>query len=310
MTIQKTLIASLVLILTALGADEASARSRVSVAPFDAARGELPEGLAVDRRGNAYVGFAATGEIRRISKRGEASTFAQLPSPAPGFMTGLAIDRDENLYVAFASFSAQTHGIWKITPDGQASRHAALDPSGLPNGIAIDRQGILYVTDSFLGRISRVSSDGTVETWKQDVLLSTSAIDALGLPIGANGIALDRRERALYVSNTNEGSILRIAIERDGGAGKAETVTQGPGLVGADGLAFGPDGQLYATVNRQNRIVRIGHGGVRTVAEGGLLQFPASLAVHGQSLYVTSFALLHAFGVESGTPRPALIVIK
>ena len=38
-----------------------------TIVTYNASAGEQPEGLALDRRGNIYVGLFGTGEIRRIA---------------------------------------------------------------------------------------------------------------------------------------------------------------------------------------------------------------------------------------------------
>jgi len=67
--------------------------------------------------------------------------------------------------------------------------------------------------------------------WSGDGIIAQHALLA-GTPespalvfraLGANGIALDRHQRALFVSNTDQGSILRIALGSSHSARLAET---------------------------------------------------------------------------------------
>lgn len=62
----------------------------------------LPEGLAVDSVGNTYVGFAPTGEIRRIAPDGGVTTLARLRTGI-GTLLGLAVDAQGNVLAALNS---------------------------------------------------------------------------------------------------------------------------------------------------------------------------------------------------------------
>ncbi len=136
------------------------------------------------------------------------------------------------------------------------------------------------------------------------------------IPFGANGIAFDAGQRYLYVANTNFGRIVRIPVEADGGAGKAEVFVEDPDLLGgADGIAFHGTGNLYVAVNGPDRLAVISPDGtISTLAEGGALDFPASI-IFGvgedqDTLYITNFSALRAQGLKPGTARPALLKIK
>jgi sugar lactone lactonase YvrE len=114
----------------------------------------------------------------------------------------------------------------------------------------------------------------------------------------------------VYVANNDKGSIVKIPIEADGSAGAPSELVAPDcaALGGADGLALGPDGSLYVAVNRQNRLVRVdAEGAVHVIAEGGVLDFPASLALADGELVVTSFALGAA--LSGGDPKPALVSV-
>ena len=141
------------------------------VAPFDPLAGELPEALAVDDDGDIFVGMAPTGEVKKVTPDGDQDFFAQLPSPAGGFMTGMKLGEDDMLYVGLASFNVDT-GIYRVGPEGGAAElFASLPEMSVPNGLEFDEGGNLYVSNTNFGRIWKIGPDGNVTTWSDDALL-------------------------------------------------------------------------------------------------------------------------------------------
>lgn len=268
----------LALILGAITAVPASAAVPIqTIATFDASAGEEPEGLALDHRGNIYVGLFGTGEIRRIAPDGTETTLARLPVGLAGVLGIATRSGDNAVYALLASFDPSTHGIWRVGFDGSATRIAALDPNGLPNGIAFDHHGDLYVSDSFLGLIWRLAPGGTPEVWVHDPLLEG---DPAGINIGANGLAFDAHGN-LYVANSDRSSIVVVPVRSDGSPGTPRTFVQDDRLHIADGLAFDTRGNLYVACSfgndtlfrvRPDRTVET----LATAADG--LDYPANIA--------------------------------
>ncbi len=289
------------------------------IAKFDPSANEMPEALTVDQQGNIYVGMAFTGEIRRLTPQGEATTFANLPSPGEnGFMTGLAFDRSGDLYVAMASFDPETHGIWRVSQDGSVvKRFASLDTTGLPNGVDFDSGGNLYVANSTGGQVWKIDQQGNVAFWSADPLLQgiIPSVSPLGFPIGANGVALDAEENNLYVANFEFGRIVRIPVNPDGSAGNAQVFVEDKAtLEGADGITFDNEGNLFVAVIAQDRLVAISpQGDIFTVAEGAPLQNPSDIKFgvgeEEKVAYITNFAFFRVLGLAPGDPEPALLKI-
>ena len=278
-----------------------------TLATFDPSKGEFPEGVAVDKRHNVYVGFAPTGEIRRFDTQGGSSTLATLPVGG-GFMLGLATDEPGNVYAALASFDPATHGVWRVEPDGSRERIAALPANGVPNALAFDKAGGLYVTDSALGAVWRVAPGGGPEMFVDHPLLEP---EGCSFAPGANGIALSHR--LLLVANTCNGRIVRIPIERHGAAGEPTTLIERADLIGADGIALDVRDNIYVVMfggPAGGRLVRISPDGhvEQLAGEADGLTGPASL-VFGtrgddrKALFITNFDLF------SSNPTPALLRI-
>jgi sugar lactone lactonase YvrE len=306
-TMMRRAIAPLIVIalgLTMSGVAVAGDPNVKTVASFDPAKGELPEGLAITDRGVTYVGFAPTGEIVKVADDGSMSPVATLPR-GDGFLVGLAVDGRDRLFAALASFDDATHGIWRVRSDGSAKRVVSLPTDTFPNAIAF-RGRRMFVTDSFGGAVWRVRH-GHARIWSQDdILLGDPTTD---LPIGANGLAF--LGHYLYVTNDQKGRIVRIPVESGGRAGSPVLLTEDDALVGADGIAFDVRGNLYVAVNEQDKLVRMGPSGGMTIlasrADG--LDFPATPVfgdrpAHRTDLYLTNFAL-----DLDRHPNPALLVL-
>jgi len=286
------------------------------VVAFDAAAGELPEGVAI-KDGFAYVGFAPLGEIARVNLRtGARAHFAALPRPVPnkGFMTGLAFGPDHMLYAALVSFDPSVQpGVYRVPEAGGNASLFAKDPKMVfPNGLVFGADGNLFVTDSAAGTIFEVTRSGAVSPWAASPLLAGDPAQCGGsgnpFPIGANGLV--ERDGAFFATNTDKGSIVRIPMGADGAAG-APALAVGPdcaALAGADGLTLDSRRDLVVAVNRQDKIARIDRSGrIDVVATHGAVDFPASLAWNGTTMISTNFALANA---SSGKPaKPGLLAI-
>jgi hypothetical protein len=138
-----------------------------------------------------------------------------------------------------------------------------------PNGMALDdRDGFIYVADSLLSVIWRVSiADGTVSAWARGPQLAPDG------GLGANGLKL--HDGAVWVSNTQLGTLPRVPIRPDGSAGPIQTIATG--LAGIDDFAFtgpGPSAPVLAAINRFSTAVLIRPDGsqqtVLTAADGAV----------------------------------------
>jgi len=287
------------------------------IAALDPSQGQLPESITADDAGNVYLSMSTA--VWKVNPDGQhaPAPFATLPLAADGitFALGLKFGPDGYLYVPSASFSPADDAarVWRISPSGQVTEYAHLDPSGFPNDLAWDDDGNLYVTDPWLGLIYKIDAPGHAAVWLSDPLLSGDPAHAVfGFhAFGVDGIAFDNDERDLYVDNLDYGEIIRIPVGCDGDAGDPEVHAGDARLVGADGIAFDKNKNLYVAVNAQNQIAVVDrHGGVSVVAQGGLLDGPSSLVwgTHGnekKTLYISSFAIGAALG--GGNPHPALL---
>ena len=277
------------------------------VASFNAENKELPEGIAIDNAGNIYVSLgppafagAGFGEIWKIAPDGTRTTLAQFESGLPA--AGLALDAAGNLYYAHPTFDEATQGVHRITPDGESERLPGTEAMIVPNGLAFDDDGNLYVGDSIPGLIWRIPSGGEAEVWLQHEFVAGCGEDA---QVGANGVVV--WEGNLYAANTARGILSRTPIQADGSAGEPDIVAgsnecdpEFDELDAMDGIALDTEGNIYALLVLQEKIVKINgtDGSFTTLltAEDGLHN-PASVVFgigegNEESIFFTNYAVL------------------
>lgn len=311
-----------------------------TVVHYDKAAGELPEGVVMDSGGNLYVTLPPIGQIRKIDSYGVPTPFATLGTPpflGPGAL-GLEVDVRGNIYAAVASFE-DSHGVWCVFPDGAKILLPGSQAISFPNALTFDELGNLYVTDSLafteaghIGRVWRVPPGGTAEVWSEDPLLS-GVVNPIVDPLGANGIAY--RQGRVFVANTTTMQIVRILVQPDGSAGTAEVVADMneflapeavfpfpvpvPPLL--DGIALDAQGNIYAAVAGQHKLVRLPPDGsslavLADFSDG--LQLPAGLAFGTsrgtrRDLFITNFVFLEGLNsaavlkVDVGIAGPAVV---
>ncbi|GAA2734204.1 hypothetical protein [Streptomyces nogalater] len=264
------------------------------VAHLDITAGQRPENITLEPGGSAVVTFAYSRQVARISPEGTVRVLATLPEPPAGsttpaltspFLGGIVRAHDGTLYFLYATGSSDLTGLWRLRPGGTPQRIAALPADGLPNGLALDRhEDLLYIADSVLGTVWRVPvTGGTPTRWATGPALAATGF------LGANGIKV--HHGAVWVSNLDQGTVLRVPVTRQGKAGHVET--RATGLVDIDDFAFtGHGDSLLAAINADNEIALVEPGGrhrvVLTGADG--LENPTSLAVRGTTAYIASGA--------------------
>jgi len=138
-----------------------------------------------------------------------------------------AVDSDGNIYVTFSGQRGQKVpvSLYKIT-----SSHAVkpfITEMMNPTGLAIGRDGYLYVSCRNDGTVCRVSPDGRAEQW----------IEGMGV---ATGLAFDK-SGSLYVGDRS-GTIFKISSERE-----IFVFATIEASISAYHLAFSPDGDLFVT---------------------------------------------------------------
>ncbi|GHE57954.1 hypothetical protein [Streptomyces capitiformicae] len=280
------------------GGEPAVSRPRI-VAHFDFAKGQTPENIALEPDGSADLTFASARQVAHVTKNGHTRIRATLPAEAnpntpvvgDDIVLGIVRAHDGTLYVTYATGTSKT-GVWRIDPDGSRPRQIAQLPAdGLPNAIGLDeRWGVLYVADSVLGTVWRVPKEGGEPTaWATATELAPVPASAGGFGVGVNGLKV--HHDAVWVSNTDRRSLLRIPVRPNGSPGPVQT--KATGLTGIDDFAFTGHGDtVLASLIVSNEVALVRPNGSRSIVltQKDGLSNPTSVAVRHGTVYVPSAA--------------------
>lgn len=199
------------------------------------------------------------------------------------------------------------------------------DRPPLPNDMAFDAAGNLYITDSFQATIFRVpAGGGRPVPWFQSAVLDRDGF-------GANGIRFDRTGTRLYVSITgpSRAGIYSLSVTGDGGPGAWQLVHAYGSDDGPDGFAVGSDGGFVVALAFANQISILDADGSERLRFPGALENqrreipyanPSGVALAGDGaamitnhaifdpLPATKFAVFDAWVGDRGLPltRPAV----
>lgn len=276
---------------TAFGATAPLSDAR-EVVHFDIAALQQPENITLEPDGAADVTFQKSRQVAQVATSGTITVLATLPAPPTGSATASGIVRtaDGTLYVNYNA--GANSGIYRIPAGGGTPVLVVAMPEvKVLNGLAIDAsRDTLYATDSSSGTVWKVSLRTRVASlWTQGGDFQPGSTSTSSL--GANGVKV--HNGAVWVTNTGNGTLLRVPINKDGTAG-TDTV-KATGLSGIDDFTFtGRGDQVLAAQNGTNQASIVSSDGmvqtVLTAADG--IENPTSVAVKGSTVYVASGAYL------------------
>jgi len=257
-----------------------------------------PEGIAIEpRSGDVYVtGFNPTGAgAGQIYVFDDDGRFIRTITVTGSTSALLGLDFHPTTH-ALLVLDIGAGNVLDVDPrTGVATTIMSAGPSAGLNALTFDRVGNIYVSASFSGVIFRTGPHGGPATiWKSDPLLTTTGFP----PFGANGLDFNSDESALFVANTGNDTVVRIAKNGDV-AGAATVFTNS--INGADGLFLDEHDNVWVCANQSDEIVvvdktgkaisKLGDfDGLRDGSPVGLL-FPASLVRHGDWIYITNLSL-------------------
>jgi len=235
--------------------------------------GVSPRGVAVDKVGNVYVSVGqvqADGEHILILKFTPAGEQLLSVDIGRGTIGGLIVTAEGDLYIALAV--GADRGVYRMDRRENVELLPGTDQIFFANGLAFDDRGTLYITESFSpfyggqGGLWRITRGGEVERCFHDALFTGTGALGFGVPVGANGIAY--YHGSLYVTNTEQGTVLQVPVWPDGSVGQPEPWTTllevpesrlagFPIPVCGDGVVLDVHGNLYVAVLTRSAVVRL-----------------------------------------------------
>jgi hypothetical protein len=260
---------------------------------FDITKGQLPENMVAAPHGALDVALNGAGAIAQVASSGTFKVLGTLPAPADGgvntpllkmpFMAGMARAANGTIYTLYSTGTAGQSGVYRLEPGGTPQLIVSLPADSLANELALDTATHeLYISDSALGVVWRApQAGGTPEVWASGPALAPTEF------LGANGLKL--HDHAIWVSNTDAGTIVRIPIESGGSAGPISTFATG--LATIDDFNFVGNGdEIVAALNRDNEVALVKPSGSHSIlldASDGL-EGPTSIVVRAHTIYVAS----------------------
>jgi uncharacterized protein (TIGR03437 family) len=206
--------------------------------PATKAQLNTPQGVAVDAAGNIYISDTNNNVVRKVATNGTITNFA-------------------------GNASAGSNG------DGAAATAAQLN---LPEGLALDGSGNLFIADALNGKVRKVASNGTISTFGS----SAGFVSPFGVATDPSG--------NVYVADFGGNRVRKISAD-----GSTVTTIAGNGIAGYSGdggdpataMLSGPKGvaidsvgNVYIADSANDRVRKVssnGSGGLRidTIAGNG-----------------------------------------
>ncbi|MGH3913570.1 MAG: protein kinase domain-containing protein, partial [Pseudonocardiaceae bacterium] len=202
--------------------------------PAVSAQLRFPVDITIDNSDNLYVAEAEGRRVRRIDPNGRISTVAGTGvegysgdgGPATqaqlGFPLALAVDDSGNLYIA----DTANGRIRKVDAAGMITSIAGSGTEGfagdggpaavaeltLPEGVAVDQSGSLYIADTGNDRIRKVDADGGISTVAGSGIRGFSGDGGLAATAQLaqpRGIAVDR-DGSIYLGDQGSNRARKI----------------------------------------------------------------------------------------------------
>ena len=221
--------------------------------------------------------FARLPDSLRIKGRKSGWAFGKGSDDLHSFLEGPCFDRAGNLYVTDIPYGR----ILRVAPD--ATWSVVTEYDGWPNGLAIHRDGRIFIADHRRGILALDVASGRVEPVLENVrregfkgtndltfaangdlyftdqgqtglqdpsgrvyrLRADGNVDCLIDKVPSpNGLVLSKDEKSLLLAVTRANQVWRLPLHQDGTTSKVGAFITLSGGSGPDGMALGDDGSI------------------------------------------------------------------
>jgi sugar lactone lactonase YvrE len=236
------------------------------------ARFNHPSAVAIGSDGMVYVADSRNYTIRKVTPEGVVTTLAGSPGlggnvdgtgSAARFesLTGLTVDATGNVYAV----DADNYAIRKTTPAGVVTtlKDGTGKPVslGAPVGIAIDRAGTIYVTDS--SAVRKITTAGVVTTLADAGYNNPRFSRPTGVAVDGDGnVYVDDRDRH-SVWKINPAGVVTPLAGSYTPRGRADGIGSAARFSSPEGVATDSAGAVY--------VADTGSGSIRKITPAGMV---------------------------------------
>lgn len=277
----------------------------VTVAEFARLPGDgaYPAALAISGDGAVYTGSYQTGALWIISPQGDVREILGARDRI-GSVTGLDAAADGALFILdrLTPLDAQGAIIWRYAADELSAivEIPADETAGvmLPDDIAVDSEGRIYISDRDPARVWRYSRAGKNEgvIWRGSADLKTAP----------TGLAYDAARDALLISDSERDAVYRLPLTGDIADARATAESlfddQAQNDYGFDGIAVTSAGDIFLALLNWNRVARLDEGALTMLARDFRGASDLAYDAARRRLFVTNW---NQFSLGFGT-RPQL----